>query len=538
MVLSVAETVRQSWINWALESYQKHQEQYQLYDDYYAGEQPTPYSTDRWKEAFEETFEGFADNWCQVVVDAAYQRLEILGWTCDNRAIAREAEKVWDESHIDIEAEDLHKQSFIKGDGYVLVWPNPDAEKVDFYYNDALDMTVHYDPKNKRRILRAAKKWELEDGDVRLNLYHPDRIEQFIVPKDRAEIALLSGFQVPGEQLPQGWLRFDEDIPNPYGIVPVFHFKNRPSGSTHGMSELKTVMPIQNSVNKVLMDMMIGSEFAGFPQKWMAGGGHPKDGWRAGANRVWATTDPNAKFGQFDQVDLDPLNKYVEMLVGHIAKTTQTPMHYLRTSGDMPSGEALKTAESGLIRKCKKVQGTWGHTWGHAMAFAVTIRRELEGKPIDDINEEMGEHIDHGAFATLKPVWRSPETRHDLEQAQTAQLKSILGVPLEQLWSEHFGYTEEQIENFKKQNKVIAASALAQLITQTGQGAPGVTGTLGDLLKLPAGASLEGMDISQVLSLLSKGQTAQTTAGEATTRPQPNTRPPASPTRRSTGFKD
>jgi len=32
-------------------------------------------------------------------------------------------------------------------------------------------------------------------------------------------------------------------------------------------------------------------------------------------------------------------------------------------------------------------------------------------------------------------VWESPETRHFLEQAQTAQLKSVLGVPIKILWS-------------------------------------------------------------------------------------------------------
>lgn len=529
--------MRKSKIEWAVEAYAKMQEEYEKYEDYYFGEQAPAYSTDRWKETFEEVFEDFSDNWCQVVVDAVYQRMEILGWKCDNRKWARKAEEIYDASHVDIEAEDLHLQTLIKGDGYLIVWLDPEHDdRVDMFYNDALHVNVMYDPKNKRKILRASKKWETEEGDLRLNIYHPDKIEQFVVSKEDNQVDIIGVVPSIGDELPQGWSRFAEDIPNPYGIVPVFHFKNKPTGSTHGLSELKPVIPIQNAINKVLMDMMIGCEFAGFPQKWMAGGGHPKEGWRAGTGRVWATTDPGAKFGQFDQIELDPLKNYVEMLVGHVAKTTQTPMHYLRTSGDMPSGEALKTAESGLVQKAKKKHKHWGHTWGHAMAFAIHLLETADSPiPFED-SEEMHSK---GGLSTLKPVWKSAETRHDLEQAQTAQLKSILGVPLEVLWSEHFGYTEEQIDEFKKLNLAIAAAALGQTLSQSGQVSPGAELTLADILGGgEGGIDISGMTIPQVLAQLSKSQTSQTTAGEATTNPQANTRPPASPTRRSTGFRD
>jgi hypothetical protein len=195
----------------------------------------------------------------------------------------------------------------------------------------------------------------------------------------------------------------------------------------------------------------------------------------------------------------------------------------------MPSGEALKTAESGLVKKCIARQKQWGASWSKAMGFAILIETgSLPQSPV-------------------KPVWQSPETRHVLEQAQTAQLKSILGIPLEILWSEHFGYTEEEIAHFKDLNKGIAASVLARVIAQIGQLPPGteqIAATPEQLIQLlnqaPPGnaGDGEGLDISQILALLPKSITAGTSAGEATARPQPNTRPPASPTRRSSGFKD
>jgi len=257
------------------------------------------------------------------------------------------------------------------------------------------------------------------------------------------------------------------------------------------------------------------------------------DGWRVGGDRVWHTTDPNARFGEFGQIDLEPIFRAIDSLVGHIAKISQTPMHYLRTSGDMPSGEALKTAESGLVGKIRARQKQYGAAWSKAMTFAVEIEK---GESLKD---------------PVLPVWKDAETRHDLEQAQTAQLKSILGIPLKQLWSDHFDYTQEQIAEFEKENKALAAAVLAQVVAQVGQLPPGSEAVTADpqaLIELVRGANLgpekptadgeSGLDISQVLALLGKGVTAQTTAGEATTKPQPNTTPPASPTRRSRGFKD
>lgn len=534
MATRAEELIRKSYIQWASELYAAQYEEYEKYERYYDGEHDLPFSTERWKQAFGNEFEEFEDNWCGVVVDAYAQRLEIIGWKANSKALAKKAEEIWDRENVGEEEESVTLQGLIKGDAYLIVQRDPevtDEGKAQMFYNDAFDVNVHYDPANKKRISRASKKWMTEDNRLRLNIYYPDRIVRYISKRDNFDRLWVpdDDYELdPADIPPEGWIFAGE--PLKIDAMPVFHFKNRGAGSTHGMSEIKSVIPVQNGVNKVLMDMFLGSEFAGFPQKWMAGGGHPKDGWRAGAERVWATTDPNAKFGQFDVMELSSPREFVEMLVSHIAKITQTPMHYLRSMGDMPSGEALKTAESGLIHKVKSRQKRWGHVWTQAMKLALQI--------------ETGKEVE--ASADLEPIWKFPETRHDLEQAQTAQLKSILGVPLRQLWSEHFGYTEEQCDEFEKKNLAIAAGVLAQVISQSGQLPPGMDDLSQAGLKpddvmslLTTRPNADGsLNLAQILATMSKSTTAQTSAGEATTRPQPNSAPPASPTRRSAGFKD
>lgn len=527
--------VQNNYIKWAVQAISSALEEYENFDDYYQGKHELAFATDKWTDAFGTEFEEFADNWCQIVVDTAAQRLEILGWDSDDKKSAKAAEEIWERNRGELEADEVHTQSFVKGDSYIVCWPDPKAEgkEAQFFYNDATEVTAFYDPANRRRIERAAKRYTGLDGSVHLYLYFATHTEHYIVPSSTTpdQVAAFSAGLLPVGDMPGGFVKAEPDILNTFDKVPVFHFKNRALGSTHGTSELNIVIPIQNAINKLLMDMMVGSEFGSFRQKAVASAGQPKDGFRSGGDRVWATTDSSAKFFEFGQIDLEPMFKAVETLVGHVAKITQTPMHYLRTSGDMPSGEALKTAESGLVKKVEARQKTWGRAWSDMMSFAVEI--ETGSRPT----------------SRIKPKWRSAETRHDLEQAQTAQLKSVLGIPLEQLWAEHFNYEEEEIANFKKENKAIAASVLAAVIAQAGQLPPGseaVTNSPQQLLELIQtainnGALREGegtADITQILALLPKSITSRSTAGEATTRPQPNTTPPASPTRRSVGFKD
>jgi Phage portal protein, SPP1 Gp6-like len=526
---TVETDIRQLWLNWAIKSLNDAQEDYERFEDYYLGDHELEFATDRWKDVFGTVFEEFSDNWCQVVVDSVVHRMEIDGWKSeDDDGAAKLAEDIWDRNALEVEEDDLHTQVLVKGDAYLICQEDPEEPgQAQIFYNDAIDVSVQYDNSNRRKLIRAAKRYTDADGNRWLCIYYPEKTEKWLIPTSAPAMQILAVAEAL-ETLPSGWT-LQDSIPNEYGVVPVFHFRNRALGSTHGLSELKNVIPMQNSVNKLLMDLMVGSEFGHYRQKYIAGGGHPKDGWKAGAMRLWATTDPQAKFGEFGQIDLEPLVKAIDLVVGHIAKTTGTPLHYLRSSGDMPSGEALKTAESGLVKKCVARQKQWGAPWSQAMSYAIQLETgSLPKSPV-------------------KPVWQSPETRHVLEQAQTAQLKSVLGIPLEVLWSEHFGYSEEEISDFKKKNLALAAGVLAQVIAQAGQLPPGTeqiqVSDPSQIVQLfsqgaQAGSNGGSVNLAQILSMLPKGITSGTTAGEATTRPQPNTKPPASPTRRGVGFKD
>ena len=46
-----------------------------MLEAYYDGEHPLQFATAKFREAFGNLFSAFADNWCEIVVDAPVERL-------------------------------------------------------------------------------------------------------------------------------------------------------------------------------------------------------------------------------------------------------------------------------------------------------------------------------------------------------------------------------------------------------------------------------------------------------------------------------
>jgi hypothetical protein len=64
---------------------------------------------------------------------------------------------------------------------------------------------------------------------------------------------------------------FGHVVPNPYGVVPVFHFANNADLGMTGRSELEAAMPVQDGLNKSVLDMLVAMEFSAYRQRWAAG---------------------------------------------------------------------------------------------------------------------------------------------------------------------------------------------------------------------------------------------------------------------------
>jgi hypothetical protein len=80
-------------------------------------------------------------------------------------------------------------------------------------------------------------------------------------------LSLVANTPTPSEKTRYELVR--EPQPNPYGVIPVFHFSLDRRSGTGELTE--GVLSLQDAMNKLLNDMMVSSEYCGFPQRWAIG---------------------------------------------------------------------------------------------------------------------------------------------------------------------------------------------------------------------------------------------------------------------------
>lgn len=441
-------------ITWALKSLASRRPAYKLFADYYEGRQAIQYVSDKLRKAFGNRIktDRMVDNFAASVVDAVADRLQITGFAAQGEdgttddAVSKATAEIWRRNRMERRSGEVHSEALTTGDGYLIVWPGTDGRAV-LWPQVASEVTVHYDPESPERIDRAAKVWYDDDAKRwRCTLYYPDRIEKY---------ATASG----GENLPEKgaafvpWLTEGEPwpVPNPFDVVPVFHFGNNARTNGFGRSELADVIPLQDSLNKSRADMAVAQEFYAVPQRMVIGidpevdEATGKPVWPFEPGGVWYASGGDGEnkpsFGEFAANSPAGFLEAQREDKADIARVSKTPMHVLMLSSDAaPSGEALRTAETPFVKKVRDRQRDFGSDWADAMALAV--------------------RIDGGAEVLLETTWEDPAPRSETDSWSTAVLQKQAGVSQRQILRER-GYTEEEIDKMAEDKASEAEAAAA-----------------------------------------------------------------------------
>lgn len=431
-------------LEWALREQRakKRQARYKLARKYYEGDHRLAFAIERFRTVFGERLEEIADNLCPTVVDSVTDRLKIVGFSSTatqrrNGVVtdpnAAKAWAIWRRNRMGQRAAEIHRDSLITGDGYCIVWPT-DSAGAAIWPQKPEEMVIQYSETVPGDVDRAGRVWLLRDGRLRVNVYFPDRIEKWVAERKGTSTSHKQFVPLAGEEI----------VPHPFGRVPVFHFPNKRLFE-NGVSHLKDVIPLQDALNKAVCDMLVAMEYASFRQRWATGLGdefpddedgaededdRPKEPpFRPGIERVWALMDKDAKFGEFDETNLEQFLRVQEDLRAEVARVSGTPLHLLFiTRGDFPSGEAMKSAEARFTELLEEQQESKGNSWEDALTFALRI----EGARIP-------------ASFELSATWKDAAPRSDEERARTAVVKKAAGVSRRQRLRE-LEYDDETIE--------------------------------------------------------------------------------------------
>ena len=425
---------------------------------YYNGDHDLAFATEKFQNTFGTLFREFALNLCPVICDAVRDKLRVTGFSVDSGGTlaslpasrdlngkntpAGSLRSIWQRNRMRTRAGEVHKEVLKCGDAYMIVWPDDEGRAV-MYPNRAANVTVAYDEAAPGRIIWAAKAWTGGDKRVRLNLFYPDRIEKYISQNESpGTLPDAAAFQPLGERAGEKVTKGDGEkvriggtngslfhgrtvspsvVSNPYGVVPVFHFANNADMGMAGRSELDAAIPVQDGLNKAVLDMLVAMEYSAFRQRWAAGietemgeDGKAVTPFKAGVDQLWLANNPDAKFGDFAAAELEQFLKVKDSFRIDMASVTGTPIHYfLQTTANLPSGESLKKAETRFLSKIRDRQESFGQVWADAMSFALMI--EGRGRDIQLITE-----------------WEDPAPMSDREFLENILLKKQIGLPVEQ----------------------------------------------------------------------------------------------------------
>lgn len=424
-------------MHWTSQDYAAQQSRYAALRDWYDGDQGVPL-TERQQEylAISPHFE-WALNYLRLPVELVVERLTVEGFDGPEGIGGRDGliDEWWTSGRMDALQNQVHRAAVRDGDTYLLIeWDNENERPV-FSHEPAYDGTegvkVHYLSNLRREMTMASKVWSEnrfnDRGQLevtrRLNLYLPDSVEKYIESG-----AGWRPFQTDGEAWPLPW---------PIGLIPVVHFRWKDSGGNWGESELKTLIPLQEAINKAALDEMETADKTGAQLLTLTGAVWPSDAPDVRAGDVLSVSDPAASWGSVPPGDLSQLRERINDYIIRIAQLAHIPLQYFQVTGQIASAATQQADDSQLVAKVRAESVPLGNAWEDAMYIALKL------------NEEYGDGRDLARGQNIETRWADFERVDRLaveeRRANIVQVLTNAGASLEGVVKlAALGYTEEE----------------------------------------------------------------------------------------------
>ncbi|MCR4342054.1 MAG: phage portal protein, partial [Gemmatimonadaceae bacterium] len=414
----------------------------------------------------------FAENWCEPVVDVFAERLRVTGFDVrtDEDNAKQEAEfagwlaDLWERNRMDGVQGTVHTQSVMKSEAFVAVDYDEDKQRPRWTWNPAERCKAIYSEDRPDEVEMAVKVWSSSEAGpsnamgarvARMNLYYPDRVEKYFRRHNSARGGWARWMDDGDEAWPVPWVD-KQGAPLGVGLI---HFRNKPLGSTRGRSRLRSVLPMQDEINKLVLDMNAIIDMQGYPQRYISTDADTSS-FTVSPGEIWKI-GPNDSAGQFAAADAVGVHDAIESTLSRLARRTRTPLHLL-TGGAMPSGEALKSAEAGLVSGVREAMVGYGNAWEDVIGLGIRLTATFGTLPIA---------VDPSTIV-ISTQWDDPESRNIKEEAETAVIKRDLGVSKATLLTE-LGYDPEQ----EAERRALEADETAAALGSWMNGGAGMGGT-------------------------------------------------------------
>lgn len=414
-------------LTWAIDDVKARADRYRLAREYDEGNHRLLFATEKFRNSFGDLFQEFADNFCDDVLDSITDRVQILGWSAEDKALATTVDDLWTKTRGEAVTSDTFRNGYREGDGFTIVAQKPDGTVKRYRQKNPGLIAIRYDDDDEKAVV--AKVWKVPGTRRwRINLMYPDHLERYGSAGSSAQGALpkASAFSLLAENDPL--LGQGEKAEEAWDAIPVFHYPNGPLGE-YGRSLLTGVIPLQDAFNKSVADMLVAMEEVALPGRYaigVQGKIDPETGrevepftkrspgsmYRVGGKRS------EVEFGQFQAASMDGFLNVQDSLKIEIARKGLLPPSAITlrswTTTASVSGVALLVAEGRTIKAARRKHRDWGSEARAEMAYMASLKMAADVQPED-----------------VEPQWVPPETRDMKALLEEVTMKRDLGVPLE-----------------------------------------------------------------------------------------------------------
>lgn len=383
---------------------------YAMYRDYRDGHHRLDFASPKFRKAFAWLMRMAQENLCEAIVDAHTNMLAITSWS----ASETDSDTALDEGLQRLAAL-VHDEAHTTGNAFTITWTRPGRLDPQAIFHRADQVVPFVDEDQPDLLTAGAKLWvDAKSGFGRVNVYDDARLTRWVtkskmtyLPRDGYGMTVTPTFH----DKPQAWEPYEterapHDERHLFGATPVVWWKRKaPSQYEAGRSVLIPAIPVQDELNKLVADALVSSERIAMPLRYVMDVApemlQPKLNPQTGrmerptlpfdetVNSILALT-AKGPAGQFDGPDADKIIALQSHAEQKVARVTGIPVFYLSpTSGDVPSGEALRILASRLTSQVQAFQRDSTPAWkGQAELLGMRDPAITWAAPLPESQEE------------------------------------------------------------------------------------------------------------------------------------------------------
>lgn len=383
------------------------------------GEHDDPYAPAKYGREYRDLRAASITNYLPLAVDVIAQGLFVEGYRPVRSSENAAGWRAWQANGFDAQQAGVHRAALAYGISYTTALPG-DPEPVWRAYSPTRMTAMYGDEFEDEWPMYALL---LSSDDTR-RLYDDQAVYYFGREKS-------------------GW-QFIEYREHGLGVCPVVRHRDRVNLDGDGGGVVLSLANIQRRINETVFGLLTAQTFAAFRQRWATGlavpldpdTNQPVEPFRAAVDRLWVAEDPDTKFGEFGQTDLDGYIRARDAAIADFAAVAQSPIYAFAPNGiSNISAEALAALDNGSERKKGEIKVSFGESWEQQFRLSALCAGDIEGA--QDVESQV--------------VWADTESR-SLAAAFDAWGKGVqmMGVPEEFAWERLPGVSQTDVERMRQ----------------------------------------------------------------------------------------